>query len=458
MKYRANFFSRLALLGLLAGPGVAAWAQGLQVPPAGAPLGRSAPVASSSQGVADFIVVVVNSEPVTNSQVRAEIQKMREQIQRAGGTPPDARELTRVALDRLIVERAQLQQARELGIRVEESAIDQAQIDVARQNNFDREQLLQQLARDGVTLAQFREQLRDQIAVARLREREVNSKLKVTDAEVDQYISDQQSGSDPAGMVLNMAQILIAVPDDATPAQVATLQSKAQAALTRARAGEDFGKLARELSDASDRAAGGQLGVRTGDRYPPLFVQAAQNLKPGAVADLVRSGAGFHVLKLIEKRASGLPNPNVTQTRARHILLRPSGPAAEPAAIERLRDFKRRIETGQTDFATLAKESSQDGSSASGGDLGWAGPGQFVPEFESVMDRLAPGQISDPLVSRFGVHLIQVNERRVGALSEREIREAVRNGLRDQKLEEATNTWLAEVRGRAYVEFREAPL
>ena len=275
--------------------------------------------------------------------------------------------------------------------------------------------------------------------LTRLRERDVEPKVKISDFEVDQYMQEQQSNKDPSAIEINLAQILVSVPDTATPEQIAVLQAKAQAALTRARAGEDFTLLVREFSDASDRANGGQLGLRTANRYPPLFLDATQNLAVGGISDLVRSGAGFHVLKVIDKKGSGMPTMTVSQTR------------------DKLVEFKKRILAGQSDFATLARDNSQDGSAAQGGDLGWASPGMFVPEFEEVMNRLAPGQISEPLVSRFGVHLIQLMERRDVPLTLREQREQVRALLREKKLDETYATWAQDLRGRAYVELREPP-
>jgi peptidyl-prolyl cis-trans isomerase SurA len=248
------------------------------------------------------------------------------------------------------------------------------------------------------------------------------------------------------------------VPENASEAQIASLRAKAQRAQQRARAGEDFARLVREFSDAPGAAAsGGQVGLRTADRYPPLFVQAVQALPEGGVSDIVRSGAGFHVLKVIEKRSVALAGIRVTQSRARHILLRPGAQLSEGAARQRLADFRKRIEAGQADFAQLAREFSQDASAANGGDLGWASPGLFVPEFEDALNALAPGQIAEPLVSRFGVHLVQLLERREATLSQREQREVARNLVREKKLDEAYAQWAQDVRGRAYVELREAP-
>ncbi|MDP3701213.1 MAG: peptidylprolyl isomerase [Hylemonella sp.] len=407
---------------------------------------------------ADFIVAVVNAEPITNLQVSAEVERIRRQLTAQRQQVPDPRELARRVLDQLINDRAQLQLAVEQGIKIDEPSIDQAEQSVASQNQMTVEQLRRQLEREGMDPRRLREQLRDQLLLTRLREREVDPRVRISDTEVEQYLSEQQErSSDPAAQQLSMAHVLVAVPEGAGEQQVAELAAKAQRALQRARAGEDFAALARELSDAPDRTNGGQLGLRTGDRYPPLFLEATRTLAPGDVAAPVRSGAGFHIIKLLERRRPGLPPTTVTQSRARHILLVPSTQQGEALARDKLNDFRRRIVAGESDFATLARQNSQDGSAAQGGDLGWTSPGVFVPEFERVMDQLAPGQISQPLISRFGVHLIQLLERRNAALSEREQREMVRNVLREKKYGEVYDNWSRDVRARAYVELREAP-
>ncbi|MDP1655274.1 MAG: peptidylprolyl isomerase [Hylemonella sp.] len=434
-------------------------AQGLRSAVRTAPAVSAVPV--SAQGAvrqADFIVTVVNSEPITNHDVAVEVQRAQQQYAQQRQVPPDTRELTRQVLEKLINEKAQLQLARESGIKVDEPSVDQAEQSVAMQNQLSVDELRRRVAQDGINPKQFRDQLRNQLLLTRLREREVEPRVRVSDLEVDQYLQEQLANSNvPANQQINIAQLLVAVPDNASEVQLVTLQAKAQRALERARAGEDFATLARELSDAADRTNGGQLGLRPADRYPPLFLDATKSLAVGGISGLVRSGAGFHVLKLVEKRNAGLPPVVITQSRARHILLRPSAQLSEAAARDKLNDFRRRIQAGQTDFATLARQNSQDGSAEQGGDLGWAYPGQFVPEFEAVMNRLAPGQIGEPLISRFGVHLIQLLERRNTTLSEREQREMVRNMLREKKLDEAYANWVRDVRARAYVEMREPP-
>lgn len=426
-------------------------------PQMGGGAGGTRPAEPQGPRAADYIVAVVNSEPVTNNEVRARLVRVEQQLAQQGAPMPPRDELARQVLERLISERAQLQLARDLNLRIEESVVDQAELSVARQNQVDVPELRRRMALDGIVLSQFREDLRNQLLLTRLREREVEPRVRISDLDVDQFIRQQQGSTDLASLELNLAQILVAVPEGANEAQVNALQAKAQGLATRVRAGEDFAALAREFSDAPGKANGGVLGLRTADRYPPLFVDATQTLRTGGIAGPVRSGAGFHILKVIEKLQGGMPGVNVTQSRARHILLRPGPQLSESAARERLADFRRRILAGQADFAALARENSQDGSAAEGGDLGWSNPGQFVPEFEDALERLTPGQIAEPVTSRFGVHLIQLLERREGVLSQREQREIARRLLREKKLDEAFVAWAQEVRARAYVEFRDPP-
>ena len=454
MIYRA--FS-LSLASLAACIVMTVGAQGLRLTPEASAASTGAAPQSGSQRSADYIVAIVNSEPITNQQLRLEMQRLARQLAQTQRPIPDAGELAQQVLERLITERAQLHLARESGIKIDESAIDDAEQSVARQNQVDVAGLRRRLATDGVDLNLFRGQLRDQLMVVRVREREVNQKVRVSELDIDQYVRDQQKNQNDSQSELNVAQVLIAVPDDADTAQIAAAQSKAQRILESARAGDDFAQLARENSAAAGAAAsGGEIGSRQADRYPTLFVDAVRGLSVGGLT-LVRSGAGFHVLKVLEKRAGGMPATSTVQTHASHILLRLSPQLGEAAAREKLADFRKRIMAGQADFATLAKENSQDGSAAQGGDLGWASPGQFVPEFEEAMGGLAPGQISEPLVSRFGVHLITVLERRTVQLSQREQRDAIRAILREKKLDEAYVSWVQELRGRAYVEMREPP-
>jgi len=407
---------------------------------------------------ADFIVAVVNSEPITNNDVRVGVQLLSEQMIAQKQAQPSPQALRQSVLERLINERAQLQVAAEIGVRVDDAAVDAAEQNIARQNQVDVATLRQRLAREGVDAAAFRARLRDQLLLSRVREREVDSRVKVTDQDVDRYLSELQAqNSDPLTQEINIAQVLIAVPENATAEQTAALQAQAQSVLQRARSGEDFAALVKQFSDA-EQANGGQMGLRRGERYPPLFMDAVQRVEVGGLSNVVRSGAGFHILKVVDRRASAVPTITVVQSRARHILLRLSPELTQAAALDRLAAYRQRIASGQADFAALAREFSQDGSASQGGDLGWAGPGMFVPEFEEAMNRLAPMEIGQPLVSRFGVHLIQLLDRRKADLSPREMREYVRNTLRETRIEEAYATWARDTRGRAFVELREPPL
>lgn len=406
---------------------------------------------------ADHIVAVVNSEPIVNSEVRQEMQRMAQQYAQQRQPAPPADELRRLVLERLINEKVQLQQAAETGIKIDDAAINQAEQNIATQNKMDVAELRRRIVREGTTVAAFRAQLRDQLTLNRLHEREVAGRIRVSDADVERALLEQRGDKvDPFTLEINLAQILIAVPENVTEAQMAALTVQANKALERARAGEDFGKLVQELS-AADKANGGALGLRRADRYPPAFVLATQQLAEGGISAVVRSGAGLHILKVIEKRNPAAVPEFVVETHARHILLRAATQVAQEAAFKRLSEIRERVVSGKGDFAELAKEVSVDGSAPRGGDLGWARPGMFVPEFEDVMNRLADGEISQPIASRFGVHLIQVTERRRKDLEPREIRELMRNRLREGKYEETFNNWARDLRDRAFVEMREPP-
>lgn len=447
----------------------AAWAQsprpsgGLRMPeipqrPAAAPAVSAAPATPATPRVqqADFIVAVVNSEPITNSEVRTRLQRVQRQLAQQGGRVPPQEELAKDVLERLIVDRTQLQLARESGVRVDSYAVDAAVQTVARQNQVTPAGLRERLKADNIAYSQFEADLRNELLISRLRQRDVEPRVKVSDQEVEQFLAEQSSAGSGV-LALNLAQVLVAVPENASAGQVATLQAQAQQVADRARSGTPFVELAATSADPAGRGNGGEMGLRGLDRLPPLFVEATQKLPVGGIAGPLRSGAGFHVLKVIEKKQADGIDTSVTQSRARHILLTLTPQQNEAAAVQRLISYKRRIEAGQADFAALAREHSSDGSAKDGGELGWAGPGMFVPEFEQALNALAPNQVSDPVVSRFGVHLIQLLERRESKLSPRELREAGRNALREKKFEEAYALWAQEVRGRAYVEYRDAP-
>lgn len=408
---------------------------------------------------ADFIVAVVNTEPVTNHEVRARAARLARDDASAGITPPAQGELRKQALERLISERAQLQFAREQGIKVGDSELAQAELSVARQNNLASvDELHRRIEQEGITLADFRADLRNQVLLAQLRAREIEPSLRVSEAEVENYIR-ARTGAPTSVTQVNLGMILVAVPERATEAQIASLQERAQDVARRAQAGEDFAELAARYSDAPRAGSdGGAMGLRPVAEYPELFAQQTRSARVGEVVGPVRSGAGFHILKVLDRQTrQELAEMRIPQTHARHILLKISATQDQQLALKRAADLKNRIESGKATFEELAREYSNDASAAQGGDLGWAPPGQYVPEFEQAMNNLDPGRISDPVVTRYGVHLIEVLGREEQVLGPNEQRQLARNMLREQKAQEAFETWAREVRGRAYVEYREPP-
>ena len=404
----------------------------------------------------DYIVAVVNQELVTAAEVDQRLARVRAEAERNRQTLPAPAVLRQQVLDQLIDERVQVTNARDVGVKIDEAELDRAVNNVAVQNQMTLPQLRQRLRQEGIEFSKFRDNVRDQLMVERTREREVLPRIRVTDAEVDAFLEQRRAA---VGMVeqLNVAQILVTVPENASDAVVAERRARAEAARARVRAGEDFAKVAREVSEDGNRAEGGVIGLKPADRLPDVFVTAVKNLRPGEVTpQLLRTGAGFHLLKLIERRAGG--DFTIPQTHVRHILLRISERLPQDAAIRRLEQIKRTIVAGNRNFEQAARENSEDGSASLGGDIGWVQPGSVVPEFEEVLNALPPGGISDPVVSRFGVHLIQVIERREVTLDLKQQREQARNILREQKFEPAYLEWARELRARAYVELREPPL
>jgi peptidyl-prolyl cis-trans isomerase SurA len=419
----------------------------------------AAPGAAQGRGesrIGDYIVAVVNQELVTAGELQLRLARLRDNATRSGSALPPADQLRQQVLDALIDERVQVTHARESGQRLDDAELDRAVANVAQQNQITMAQLRERLRAEGIDFARFRSNIRDQMLSERVREREVLGRIRVSDGEIDAFLVKRREVSRGADQY-NIAQILVPVPEGADEATLLQRRSRAEAALKRVRGGEAFEAVAREVSEDGNRAQGGVIGMRPADRLPDLFVDAVRSFQAGEVgAALVRSGAGFHVLKLVDKRDGS--GATVQQTRARHILLRPSPQLPQEAALRRLAGFKRDIAAGSKTFDQLAIDNSEDGSAAQGGDLGWSSPGGLVPEFEEAMNALAPGGVSDPVVSRFGVHLIQVIDRREVTLEPKQLREQARNILREQKFEDAYVEWMRELRARAYVELREPPL
>ncbi|MDR0479248.1 MAG: peptidylprolyl isomerase [Burkholderiaceae bacterium] len=470
-------FALLALLAAtpvslaLAAPATAVQKTASQAAPAAQPARAAsapkapAPAAKAAQQTADYIVAVVNSEPITNHEVRARAAQVRRNLEHENAPVPPEAQLLKQVLENLITERAELQQARQDGIKIDDDALRQAELSIARQNQIaTADELERRVQREeGISVQDFRDDVRRQVLIARLREREIDPMVKVSDAEVDAFLREQagpgaRAASAPVPQ-LNMAMILVAVPEGASAAEVARLQTRADEVARRAQAGEDFSQLARQYSDTSGKGQdGGVLGLRPANRYPDLFVQALAQANVGDVAGPVRSAAGFHILKLLDRQqSSDLPDVTVPQTRVSQILLPVGLGQTEQIVRDRLADFKRRIIAGQATFETLAKQYSQDESAGDGGDMGWITTGQLPPSLAQVIDNLNPGQISDPFVTPRGVVLLRVDDRRQQVLTADQQRQLGRNVLRERKAQEAFSTWAHEVRGRAWVEYRDPP-
>ena len=397
--------------------------------------------------LSDAIVAVVGTEPITSFELSQRVQAVAKQNASASGA-----QLRSQVLEALINERAQAQAATQAGVVVTQADVDAAEQTVAAQNQVSIEGLHQQIELEGLSVVGFRRQLHDQLLVQRIRVREVDNRIDITPADIRQFLQ-KQTQSQPGPLSLQVAHILVAIPEGAGQSVVATAQALADELAVKAKSGADFAALAREFSGAGDAAQGGDLGLRLVAELPPLFVSAVASLSPGGVSEVVRSGAGLHVVKLLKQQRAE-PVMTVEQTRARHILLRAQTKDEQHKAVATLTAIRAQIVTGTSDFASVAVDVSQDASAQAGGDLGWARPGMFVPEFEAAMDKLAINGISPPVVSRFGVHLIQVVERARVALSAAEQTMAITNLLREQQAVQRYAVWARGVRARAYVDIR----
>jgi len=418
-----------------------------------AALHASAQTASALQP-GDYIAAVVNQDVVAASEVVQRTERLRAEARQRGEVMPETTGLRKQALEALIEDRVLVTYARENGPRIDEPELDRVVANVAAQNKLTMDQLRERLKQDGMDYKSFRENLRDQMMTERVREREVQGRIQITDAEIDAWLDKKRAELANSGQI-NLAQVLVTVPEGAAESVVAERQARAAAALARIQGGEDFAKVAREVSEDSNKARGGEIGLRPADRLPDLFIDAVKGLKDGETAPrLLRSGAGFHILKLVERQGAASLTHSI-QTHARHILLRPSAQLSAEVAARRMTEFKRQIEAGQARFEDIAKANSEDGSAPQGGDLGWMGAGGFVPEFEEAMNALPLGGLSGPVMSRFGIHLIQVLERRTVEIEMKQLRDQARNALREQRYDAAYQEWVKELRDKAFVEVRE---
>lgn len=418
--------------------------------------GLANPITNAISTPRDFIVAVVDSVPITNHDVNARLELQRTQAAQQGRAILKSDVTLRDVLEKLITEKALLQNAKDTGGVIDDEALALAEQRQAAQNQTTVEAMRAKTLAAGSSIEKARKDLLDQMMLQRFVERNVPGRIRITEVEIDNAIKARDKASVSTAAEMELGHIFISVPENSNDTRVAELRAKAQSTLERVQRGGNFGAIAKEASQGPEKETNGLMGVRPAERYPSLFVDAVSALRIGDVAPLVQSGAGFHILKLVSKRT--VTNATITETRARHILLRPGGQLSQTTARSQLATYKTQIESGRADFAQLAQQHSQDASAAGGGDLGWVAPGMFVPEFEEVMNKLQLGQIADPLVSRFGVHLVQVLARRDAPITERELRDLVRNSLREKKYDETYQLWAQEVRGRAYIEYRDPPI
>jgi peptidyl-prolyl cis-trans isomerase SurA len=399
----------------------------------------------------DHVIAVVNDEVITRNELDRRAQEVIDLMKTRNQTPPPRAVLEKQLIERMVTELALQQHARSTGIRVDAAQIERTVQRIAMQNNLDLPALSDMLAREGQSLERMREGIRNEILITRARERDVDNRVAISDAEVDGFLQTQaQAGG--TDTEVNFGHILITVPENATPVQIRARRARAQDVLDALARGTDFAEVSVAMSDAPNALQGGGSGWRNINQVPTLFVDALKPLAAGAVAPIVRSSNGFHILKLFDKRGLDVAM-TVNQTHVRHILVKTNEVTSEADARGRLVQLKERIDNG-TAFDELARLHSEDASSSKGGDLGWVNPGDTVPEFERAMDALKPGEVSAPIQSPFGWHLLQVLERRTQDVTAERQKLLAKKALRERKAEEAYQDWVRQIRDSAYVELR----
>ena len=423
------------------------------VTPAG---GGFLPPASSNAKAVDSIKVVVNDEVITTNEVAGRLTQVTQNMKARNAPMPDPATMERQVLEAMIVERAQLQLAKEMGVRVDDRTLDATVGRIAEGQKMSVQDMRNQMEKEGMTFAQFREDIRNEIMMQRLREHEVDSKIQVSEAEIDTYMAAAKA-AEADRIEVDISQILVRVPENASPEQIAARGARAEEVMRQLRTGADFARMASTYSDAPDALKGGEIGWRDADRLPPMFSTELRKLQAGQVTPILKTNVGFHILKLSGKRslAGETDKTVVEQTHARHILIKVTPTMTEGEVKRKLLELKEKMDNNAGTFEDLARLHSQDGSASKGGDLGWLYPGDTVPEFETAMNGLKPGQVSDVIQSPFGFHLNQVIGRKSEDVTQQKERNVARQVLRDRKMQEAMEDWMRQVRDRAYVEFRE---
>lgn len=418
-------------------------------------LALNAPAAQAQKARAivtiDRIVAVVNDEVITRLDLDERTKLAMKQLQQQGTPLPPVAVLEKQILDRMIADRVQLQFAKETGLRIDDAELERALGRIAEENKLSIAQMRAEIEKSGVPFAKFREDIRSEIIITRLREREVDNKITITESEIDNFIATQKTQEGKSDEY-NLSHILVVVPERASPEQIQQRQNRAEEALAQLKGGADFRQVAASFSEAPDALQGGMMGWRETSRLPSIFVDALKTMRMGELSPVLRSANGFHILKLNDKRGAASP-VIVQQTHARHILIKTNELVSESEARNRLNTLRERLEN-KADFAELARVHSEDSSAAKGGDLGWLSPGDTVPEFERAMNALKPGEISAPVRSQFGWHLIQVLERRNEDMSNERQRLAARQALRARKSDEAYQEWVRQLRDQASIEIR----
>lgn len=411
----------------------------------------AAPIVGATPVELDRIVAIVNDDVITHTQLDDAGTVIRRQIEQNNGRLPPPEVFDRQVLERLINMRMQLQLAERTGIRVDDTTLNRTLTNIAAQNNLSLGEFRDVLEQDGFNFEKFREDMRDEIIISRLHQRQIENEITISETEVERFL-DAQKTQGRATDEYHLAHILVAVPESATPEKIQDAQRRVDTVMAELRDGADFSQMAMTYSDSPQALEGGSLGWRKAGELPTLFASVVPRMQVGGISEIMRSPSGFHIIKLLDYRGAG--RHVITQTHARHILLKPNELVLETDVIARLNEFRERIAAG-ADFADLATRHSADSATArKGGDLGWLSPGDTVPPFEEAMNALAPGEISEPVQSSFGWHIIQTLERREHDDTEEFERNKARELIRKRKIDEETQAWLRRLRDETFVDYR----
>ncbi|SEF99809.1 peptidylprolyl isomerase [Nitrosomonas ureae] len=400
----------------------------------------------------NHIVAVVNEDVITRHELDEAIKTAISRMQQQGMQIPDRHTLEEQVLESVITKHIQIQHAQEVGLSVAETELDETINRIAADNQLTLPEFHAVLENDGISYNKFREEIREEMIIARLKEREVKHQVNVTEGEVDNFLQTQEAsavGDDE----YRLAHILILVPENMTSDQIQQRAERAEMALTKLKEGVEFSQIVSEFSDAADAKNGGIIEWRPISQMGPAFAQILEKLQPGDITSIVQSPNGFHIFKLLGRRTQETPTVIIDQTHARHILIKINELTSEDDGKLKILALKERLDRGES-FEEVARLYSEDASASSGGDLGWLSPGDTVPDFERVMNALLPGEISDPVRSQFGWHLIQVVERRTQDISLDRRRQSARQAIRTRKADVVIQDWLQQLRDQAYIEYR----